>query len=280
MRRASFAPTSTLTSALVVLLLSLPGAAQDAAPSLTDQQIELFLKKGKIVKTRGAGKGVTDSVRATVTDGTLTHDVHIQTVDERKSEFRTKQGLERDFRDTWEYNVAAYRLDRLLDLRIVPVSVERNFNGRRGAFTWWVDDFLMDEGERLKKDVQPPDLACWNQQVRVLRVFDQLIANTDRNLGNLLITKNWRLWAIDHTRAFRRGNEPASFGSLTQVDRTMLEKMKGLTREILKKELGGYIGSPEIGALLARRDAIVKLFESRGEVVLYDRQPPEQGCKP
>ena len=274
MRRASFA----LTGSLVMLLLSLPYAAQDTAP-LTDQQIELFLKKGKIVKTRGAGKGVTDSVRATVSDGTLTHDVHIQIVDERKAEFRSKQGLERDFRDSWEYNIAAYRLDRLLDLRIVPVSVPRNYNGRPGAFTWWVDDVLMDEGERLKKDVKPPDFACWNQQVRVLRVFDQLIANTDRNLGNLLITNTWRLWAIDHTRAFRRGSEPASLGSLTQVDRTMLKKMKELTRETLKKELGGHIGSPEIGALLSRRDAIVKLFESRGEVVLFDRQPPEQGCK-
>ena len=50
--------------------------------------------------------------------------------------------------------------------------------------------------------------------------------------------------------------------------------------EALKKELGGYLGSPEIGGLLARRDVIVKLFESRGDVVLYDRKPPEQGCKP
>ena len=275
MRRVSL----PLTASLVVLLLSLPYAAQSPLPALTDQQIEVFLKKAKIVKTRGAGKGITDSVRATASDGTLTHDVHIQTIDERKSEFRTKQGLERDFRDSWEYNVAAYRLDRLLDLRIVPVSVERNFNGKPAAFTWWVDDVLMDEGERLKKEVKPPDLACWNQQVRVLRVFDQLIANTDRNLGNLLITNGWRLWAIDHTRAFRRNTEPASLGNLTQVDRTMLQKMKGLTREALKKELGGFIGSPEIGALLARRDAIVKLFEGRGEVVLYDRQPPEEGCK-
>ena len=275
MRRVSL----PLTASLVVLLLSLPYAAQSPLPALTDQQIEVLLKKAKIVKTRGAGKGITDSVRATASDGTLTHDVHIQTIDERKSEFRTKQGLERDFRDSWEYNVAAYRLDRLLDLRIVPVSVERNFNGKPAAYTWWVDDVLMDEGERLKKEVKPPDLACWNQQVRVLRVFDQLIANSDRNLGNLLITNGWRLWAIDHTRAFRRNTEPASLGNLTQVDRTMLQKMKGLTREELKKELGGYIGSPEIGALLSRRDAIVKLFEGRGEVVLYDRQPPEQGCK-
>ena len=276
MRRVSLG----LTGSLVVFFLSLPYAAQDSPPVLTDAQIEEFLKTAKIVKTQGAGKGVTDSVRATLSNGTQTHEAHIQVIDETKREFQTKQGIERDFRDSWQYNIAAYRLDRLLDLRIVPVSVQRNFRGRPGAFTWWVDDVLMDEGGRLKKDIKPPDLACWNEQVRVLRVFDQLIANTDRNLGNLLITNDWRLWAIDHTRAFRRNPEPTSFGSLTQVDRTMLKKMKELTREALKKELGGYLGSPEIGGLLARRDVIVKLFESRGDVVLYDRKPPEQGCKP
>ena len=276
MRRVSLG----LTGSLVVFFLSLPYSAQDSPPVLTDAQIEEFLKTAKIVKTQGAGKGVTDSVRATLSNGTQTHEAHIQVIDETKREFQTKQGIERDFRDSWQYNIAAYRLDRLLDLRIVPVSVQRNFRGRPGAFTWWVDDVLMDEGGRLKKDIKPPDLACWNEQVRVLRVFDQLIANTDRNLGNLLITNDWRLWAIDHTRAFRRNPEPTSFGSLTQVDRTMLKKMKELTREALKKELGGYLGSPEIGGLLARRDVIVKLFESRGDVVLYDRRPPEQGCKP
>jgi hypothetical protein len=276
MRRVSLG----LTGSLVVFFLSLPYAAQDSLPVLTDAQIEQFLKTAKVVKTQGAGKGVTDSVRATLSNGTQTHEAHIQVIDETKREFQTKQGIERDFRDSWQYNIAAYRLDRLLDLRIVPVSVQRNFRGRPGAFTWWVDDVLMDEGGRLKKDIKPPDLACWNEQVRVLRVFDQLIANTDRNLGNLLITNDWRLWAIDHTRAFRRNPEPTSFGSLTQVDRTMLKKMKELTREALKKELGGYLGSPEIGALLSRRDVIVKLFESRGDVVLYDRKPPEQGCKP
>lgn len=266
-----------LATVLVAAALVAVDARQSAAP-LTDEAIEQFLKTAKVTKTRSAGKGVTDSVRATLSNGTLTHDVHIQTIDETKAQFQTKTGIERDFRDSWGYNIAAYRLDRLLDLRIVPVSVERTFNSKGAAFTWWVDDVLMDEGERLKKEVKPPDVTCWNEQVRVLRVFDQLIANTDRNLGNLLITNNWRLWGIDHTRAFRRNSEPASIGNLTAVDRTFLKGLKALTRETLKKEIGKYVGVFEINALLARRDAIVKLFEGRGEVVLYDREPPEKGC--
>ena len=39
--------------------------------------------------------------------------------------------------------------------------------------------------------------------MQMLRLFDQLIANIDRNLGNLLIGNDWTIWAIDHTRAFR-----------------------------------------------------------------------------
>jgi hypothetical protein len=267
-------------AAVLVAATLVAADARQATPSFTDQQIEQFLKTAKVVKSRAAGKGVTDSVRATLSDGTLTHDAHIQTIDETKREFQTKQGIERDFRDSWTYNVAAYRLDRLLDLRIVPVSVDRNFNGKPAAFTWWADDVLMDEAERLKKDIKAPDVACWNAQVRVLRVFDQLIANTDRNLGNLLITNNWRLWAIDHTRAFRRNNVPNAYGNLTQVDRAFLSKLKALTRETVKKEIGKYISPFELNALLSRRDAIVKLFEGRGEVVLYDREPPEEGCAP
>ena len=39
--------------------------------------------------------------------------------------------------------------------------------------------------------------------MQIVRLFDQLIYNIDRNLGNLMITNDWTIWAIDHTRAFR-----------------------------------------------------------------------------
>jgi hypothetical protein len=86
---------------------------------------------------------------------------------------------------------------------MIPVSVERKVGGKTSAITWWVDDVMMDEMKRTNKKIDPPDRDIWNKQMYVVRVFDQLIYNTDRNLGNLLIDKNWRLWMIDHTRAFR-----------------------------------------------------------------------------
>ena len=79
------------------------------------EQQEEFLKKAKVARTRSAGKGVTGTARATLSDGTITHDASIQTIDESMREFRSNRGTELNFVDSWRYNVAAYRLDRLLE---------------------------------------------------------------------------------------------------------------------------------------------------------------------
>lgn len=258
--------------ALLVGCLTAFPAGQPAPSPLSDEQIEQFLRKAKIVRTRGIAKGVTGSTRATLTDGTITHDAQIQAIDETKREFRSDKGVEFNFRDNWRYNIAAYKIDRLLDLNMVPVSVERQWKSDPAAFTWWVDDVLMDELERYQKKVQAPNLACWNEQARLLRVFDQLIANTDRNLGNLLITKEWRLWAIDHTRAFRTGKQPNSMAALTKVDRGLLDRMAALDRETLRRETASYLSDYEIDALLARRDVIVEHFRKTGETAMFDRE--------
>jgi len=105
-----------------------------------------------------------------------------------------------------------------------------------------------------------------------VRVFDQLIYNVDRNVGNLLITKDWRVWAIDHTRAFRTQTTLKTPGNVTRCDRQMLERMKGLTKEALKKELGDHLNDFEIAGILARRDLIVGIIEKAGPVAVFDRR--------
>ena len=270
-----------LALALGLVLLGAPAApvAQQESPRLTDAQIEHFLRAGRIGRGRSAGKGVTGSTRVTLRDDTLTHDAHIQTVQESKREFSSHRGIEFNFRDHWQFNVAAYRIDRLLGLRLVPVSIERSWNGRRAAFTWWVDDVMMDEGERLKKKLVPPDPKCWTEQMYLLRMFDQLIDNFDRNLGNVLIATNWRLWGIDHTRAFRYAATPRKPALLVRIDRAMLHRLEALDFDTLKREVGRYLTEGDIRNLLSRRDAIAAHFAARGDAGVFDRLDPDDPCR-
>jgi hypothetical protein len=264
---------SCLLSSLVSAQ-STSGPKDASFPHLTRPEMEQFLLKAKIVKKADLSMGITNSSRAILDDGQKRHDAHIQTVDISKRIFETAQGAEVNFRDCYRYNVAAYELDKLLDLNMIPVSVERKV-GSMAAVTWWVDDAVMTELGRKKKKLEPPDLDSWNRQMYVCRVFDQLIYNTDRNLGNLVITKDWKIWMIDHTRAFRMMKDLRGPANLVRCDRRLLTNMRQLNLETVNEALGRYLNSAEIAGLLARRDKIVGFFDEqiaqKGETaVLFD----------
>ena len=243
-----------------------------AAPVLSVAEQEAFLAEATIVRTRGVNTGITGTLRATLSDGRVTHDASIQTIDEYKQRFEGDRGTEFNFRDTWRYNVAAYRLDRLLELGMIPPSVERIYNSKEGSFTWWVDDVLMDEAVRLKKKVITPDAQRWNEQMWHVRLFDQLIYNVDRNLGNLLIDTEWRIWMIDHSRAFRLFNVPKTPGNIAKCDRAVLNRMKALDNATLTSTMEDYLTPQEIRTMLKRRDAIVQHLEKTNAI--FDWQRP------
>jgi len=247
-------------------------------PKLTDAEQEIFLAKAKILKTRAASKGITGSQRATLSDGSLTHDAHIQCIDESKHEFRTDRGTELNFRDSYKYNIAAYRLARLLGIANVPVTVERKVGGKTCAVDWWVDDVMMDEARRKQRKLEAPDAQAWNQRMHVVRVFDQLIYNVDRNLQNLLILNNWDLVMIDHSRSFRLQHALENVKNLVMCDRGLLANLRALDGSEVQQRLLPYLTKGEVQALMARRDLIVKFFDQKisaqGEAaVLYDLHP-------
>src|SRR6266581_1101825 len=61
----------------------------------------------------------------------------------------------------------------------------------------------VDEDKRHKRKVQAPDADAWNKQMYRVRVFDQLVADTDANLTNVLIGPDWKIYRVDFSRAFR-----------------------------------------------------------------------------
>ena len=248
--------------------------APPAQPALSRAEIEQFLKTARIIRSRSVPKGVTAPVRVTLSNGTLEHDAVFSWVDERRAVMRFSSGrTEIDFVDYYGYSIAAYRLAVVLGLDdLIPVHVERTWNQDRGALSWWIDA-KMDEGQRLKENLRAPDPDAWNRQMYRMRVFTQLIGDTDRNVGNTLITAEWKAYMIDFTRAFRRHKEPLTVKDLVKCDRNLLASLRSLTEEQVREATKPYVGRAEIAGLMARRDAIVKLFEQRaaeqGEAAVF-----------
>ena len=260
---------------LVLFAISQVALADEPPKHYSRAEMEDFLLHANIEEKKGLGTGITSSERAKLSDGKIEHQAHIQCIDEAKAEYKTARGVELNFKDTYKYNIAGYRLDQVLELNMVPVSVERKVAGKTCAVTWWVDDKMFDEIDRQKQGVTPPDLDSWNKQMYIVRVFDQLIDNTDRNLGNLVIDKQWRLWMIDHTRAFRITNKIRNEGNVVMCVRKLLANMRKLDDDTLNEKLRPVLTKTEVKAILTRRDKVVRFFDDavtqKGQgAVLYD----------
>ncbi len=261
---------ATLVALFCVVLASTPTLAstqqETTASPLRDHEKEEFLRTAEMGRTTRLDVGITRSERVTLDDGRLTHDAHIQTIDAfRRGVTPLRRSFEVDFQDSYKFNIAAYRLDRLINLNMVPVSVERKIGRKKAAVTWWVDDVQMMELDRHEKQIQPPAPAAWNDQMFNVRVFNELVYNTDPNLGNLLITGDWQIRLIDFTRAFRRWTRLRAPGNLQpKIDRRVYEGLQGLDQETLTRVMDGVLTKPQIKSILARRDLILEYFD--GEI--------------
>ncbi len=259
---------------LLALVFALPAAWAQGIPVLSVEQQETFLEKATLKVAHAAKKGVTGTIRATMTDGATTHDASIQTIDETKAKFEGLTGTEFNFQDSYMLNLAGYRLGRMLGLEsMIPVSVERSYQGKKASYTWWIDDIQMDEVDRLKKKIAAPDKDRWSRQYLIMKVFDQLIYNMDRNATNMLYDKNWNLWMIDHSRSFRMHEKISDAKSMEKCDRELLVRLKALNEADIKREMGRWLNKTQIKSLIARRNLIVAHFEKLGPDRLYEFLP-------
>jgi hypothetical protein len=248
-------------------------AAADQA-TLSKDQIKKFLLTAKVVNSRQSDKGVTSPWRLTLTDGTITHDASFQKVDEHKTNVQFGADSEMNFVDSYKYNIAAYALAELLDMdNMLPVYVERKWRGDPGSLSWWLP-VKMDEVKRYKQNLIPPDLDAWNNQMYKIRVFDQLVYDSDANLTNVLIGENWEIWRVDFSRAFRLYANLRNPADLERCDRHLFEKLKALDGKELQEKTKHYLTKEEAKAVMQRRDKIVEIFQKliaeKGEgAVLY-----------
>lgn len=227
-------------------------------------KIEEFLKTAKIVRSEDIGEGVTDPKRLFLQKGEM----------ERMSgAWKNVEGKQKGAWEGWQYEIAAYQLDKLLDLNMVPPTVERELNGMKGSLQFWVSS-PMSELERMEEKIGIPKSKYdnWEKMKHLARAFDCLIANNDRTQQNIRYTADWRWILIDHSRSFyatRQNTNRLVYGKrghkekqlIKQLPRGFVEKVKELTFDKIKEAVGLYLTETEIEAILARKELLLKEIE-------------------
>jgi len=243
-----------------------------------DARWEEFLKTAEITGKRqlGGGEAVTAPWRLALEKDGI----------KRNALWKNPEGLQKGYLEGWKWEIAAYRLDRYLELNMVPPTVEREFQGKPGCCQLWVTA-EMDLRRKTREKIKTPfdKVYYWNLAIYLQRAFDNLIANEDRHSGNILITKDWRMILIDHSRSFSTSKKFSTELIYTEkhkegpmimkkLPRTFVEKLKALNFELMKDIVGKYLTNEEIEAILMRRDLIIgwldKQIKKLGEdEVLY-----------
>lgn len=227
---------------------------------LTDDQLEEFLATATVVHSEEIGEGVTRPLRVTLErDGiTLRAAFKAEDTGEPRGNRSTRTRMINNS-DRYQYEIAAYRLDRYMGLDLIPVAVARQVDGRDGVLTFWVDGSITES--RRQRDAVPIDSWCPVQdQYLVMDAFDALIYNVDRNLGNIMyIQDDWSLVLIDHSRGFRldRGY-PGAISGEPRIPHELAERFALLDEESLDELLSDLLHRDQIRALLRRRDEILE----------------------
>jgi hypothetical protein len=238
-------------------------ASEPAKCSLTwpgfETQLEEALTTGKVLKMEDVPIGVTKPQRATLENGS------------RFAWKPLRPGYTKGYMESYKSEVAAYKLDRMLDLHMVPPIVERTMDGKTGAAVYWIEN---TKGWSVATPPKGPE-PMWSLQLTRMKMFDLLIANIDRNQGNLIYDSDWHLFLIDHSRAFIDKKDLKGLSPLGRVDRKLWEKMEALTMADLDRGLEKWVDEKGKKALLLRRDLMAKniseMVKKRGEAsVFYD----------
>ncbi len=232
----------------------------DPPNNLPADTLEAALKNARLVDSEIIAGSFTKPEKVTLADGERKIRGIFKSYDSDPGLHRGQWPRLGDKADRYQHDIAAWRLDQMLGLNMVPVTVERELGGKVGALQYWL------ENSASKSDLitQNREFDSWCDQageMALMEIFDALIYNDDRNTGNRLYTEdNGNLWLIDHSRAFRNKRSLPQDHANTRfvIGPTLRKNLAALNEDNLSATMNGLLHKYQIRALLSRRDKILE----------------------
>ncbi|HEU0224031.1 MAG TPA: metallophosphoesterase [Steroidobacteraceae bacterium] len=229
---------------------------------IDDDALESWLAEAEVVRVEELAAGITNPQRVTLRkDG-----VELRAVFKQLSTDFGEQNRQKalDIADRFQFELAAYRLDRLLGLDMVPVTIPRAIDGRKGVLQFWIDGAI-NLRQMIEQKLQPEGWCPAADQYNLMNVFDVLIHNTDRTQENALFTRDWTLVLIDHSRAFATYTKNPRLLYLEEPRLTpaLAARLQALDRPALQEALGPWLHRRQIDAILKRRDRLLDQHRAR-----------------
>jgi hypothetical protein len=270
-------------SLLLVVSFGLAAAGEEGACKpvvglpLTGQHAGEFLRSARIVGTPEPFDpvAITSPLRVTLTDGDRTLRAIFKDEDTLYPNFRFGDGREvKRVRDSYKHEIAAFQLDLLLDLGVVPPCVERKIDSRTGSLCLWIES-SRTEDKRREEGLVPPDPERFINDSREVRLFQQLIADLDySNIRNLVVDDNFKVYKVDSSMAFYPDPRLIRELDSSHVSRRFLDALRSLEQTVLDERLEPWLTKAELKDLVKRRERILervdRLIAEHGEdEVLY-----------
>ena len=191
-------------------------------------EFEDYLRTAEIERTTTVSVGVLGIKRAYFKAGGLAASGALRSI---------RPGKYDGFLESYRSEIAAYKLDRLLELDMVPPTVERRYNGEMVSLQVWGQNMkMLKEVQEQKLRPPPARLEAYSFQLRRQKVFHNLTGNLDPNQGNILFDPVWNVVLIDFSRGFT--NTRKLVFEATAIDRPFFDRVKALDRDTLRREIG------------------------------------------
>ncbi|MFQ6069928.1 MAG: hypothetical protein ACE5LC_05310 [Candidatus Aminicenantales bacterium] len=226
-----------------------------------EKEIEVFLKKAPIVAKKVSPEGGrTAPWKITLDDGRMRRDAHFKYIDRSRPSALA---------DSYKYEIAAYRLNRLLGLDYVPPVVEREIEGMKGSLQVFAEG--INENERKRRGLEPPDIEHFQNTIDDIKIFENLVYEEDcLDADDTIIEiKNWKIWRVDFSRAFAPENELLPGCGIERCSKKFFNALQSVDNKTIRKELSSLLNNEEVKALLVRKKLILErikaLIKEKGE---------------